>query len=63
MTDNAHGRRSATSAPVDPRNPGDAYLQNEIDTNRRDEYRLIGKALIALVFVAVLVVVRVVFFE
>jgi hypothetical protein len=63
MTDSAHGRRSASSEPVDPRNPGDAYLQNEIDTNRRDEYRLIGKALIALLFVAVLVAIRVVFFQ
>ena len=63
MTDNAHGRRSASSEPVDPRNPGTAYLQNEIDTNRRGEFRLIGKAFIALIFVAVLVVIRVVFFQ
>jgi cell division protein FtsL len=37
-------------------------LQREIDANRRSEFGLIPKALIAALVVAVLVVIRVVFF-
>jgi Flp pilus assembly pilin Flp len=37
-------------------------LQDEIDANRRAEYGLIPKALVALLVVGVLVVIRVVFF-
>jgi cell division protein FtsL len=38
-------------------------LQAEIDADRRAEYSLIPKALIALLVVAVLVAIRVVFFS
>lgn len=38
-------------------------LQEEIDANRRSEFKLIPKALIALAVVAVLTVIRVVFFS
>lgn len=48
--------------PVDLRNPGNAFLQQEIDTNRRTERWLIGKAAIALAIVGVLVAIRQVFF-
>jgi hypothetical protein len=48
--------------PTDPRNPGDAFLQNEIDENRASERVLVPKALIAFAFVALLVIVREVFF-
>ena len=48
--------------PVDPRNPGDAFLQEEIDRNRSGEWVLIPKAALALAFVVVLVVIREVFF-
>jgi Flp pilus assembly pilin Flp len=37
-------------------------LQEEIDANRRAEYGLLPKALIALLVISVLVVIRVVFF-
>jgi hypothetical protein len=67
----AHGRRSAgappadrpVEPPADPRNPGDAFLQREIDDNRRSELWLIPKAVLALAIVAVLVVIREVFFR
>lgn len=48
--------------PTDPRNPGDAFLQQEIDENRLSERALIPQALIAFAFVAVLVIVREIFF-
>lgn len=38
-------------------------LQDEIDANRRSEYGLIPKALVALLVVGVLVAIRVVFFS
>jgi hypothetical protein len=44
--------------PLDPRNPGDEYIQRELDDDRRGEWKLLPKTAIALVFVAVLVVVR-----
>ena len=50
------------SAPVDPRNPGDAFLQAEIDDNRAGEWKLVPKAAIALAFVVILVVIRETFF-
>lgn len=50
------------SAPADPRNPGDAFLQDEIDRNRAGEWILLVKAGIALAFVVILVIVREVFF-
>ena len=46
----------------DIRNPGDAFIQAEIDSNRRYEWLLIPKAIIALGVVAVLVVIRQLFF-
>lgn len=65
------GRHGAGSAPqddpigvpADPRNPGDEFLQREIDDNRRSEYWLIPKAVLALAVVAALVVIREVFFR
>ncbi len=66
-----HGRRAAgaargdgaTDLPTDPRNPGDEFLQREIDVNRRSELWLIPKAALALAIVAALIVVREVFFR
>ncbi len=57
-------RHSARSGHViaDVRNPGDAFIQAEIDSNRRYEWLLIPKAFVALLVVAVLVVIRQVFF-
>jgi hypothetical protein len=40
-----------------------AALQNEIDDNRRSEYRLLPYGGIALLVIAAIVVVRVVFFS
>lgn len=48
--------------PVDPRNPGNDFLQQELEANRRSERWLVLKAFIALALVAVLVIVREVFF-
>ena len=50
-------------APADPRNPGHEFLQREIDDNRRSEFWLIPKAVLALAVVAVLIVIREVFFR
>ena len=64
MTEHSHGRRSnETGIPVDSRNPGDAYLQRELDDNRRGEFALVWKTVVALAFVAVLVAIRVIFFS
>ena len=59
-----HGKHALDPAaePVDRRNPGSEFLQREIDENRTGEYRLIGVAVLALAVVAVLVVIREVFF-
>jgi hypothetical protein len=59
-----HGRRSVAEPvqPVDPRNPSDAFLAEEIESNRRAERWLVPKAILALAIVAVLVVIREVFF-
>ena len=56
-----HSSRSIIE-PVDLRNPGDAFLQQEINANRRTERWLIGKAAIALAIVGILVTIRQVFF-
>lgn len=58
------GRRVAAepSVPVDRRNPGDEYLSREIEQNRRAEFWLIPKAVLALAIVAALVVIRQVYF-
>lgn len=49
--------------PNDPRNPGDSYLQQEIDENRRHERWLVPKALLAIALVVVLVIIRQVYFS
>jgi hypothetical protein len=49
-------------SPVDRRDPGADFLQQELEANRRSERWLVLKAFIALALVAVLVVVREVFF-
>ncbi|GHD48818.1 hypothetical protein [Mycetocola manganoxydans] len=46
----------------DPRHPGDAFLQAEIDENRAGERALVPKTVIAIAFVVLLVVVRELFF-
>ena len=46
----------------DIRNPGDAFIQAEIDSNRRYEWLLIPKALVAFAVVAALVTIRQMFF-
>jgi len=46
----------------DPRHPSDAFLQAEIERDRRHEHVLIPKTILALVVVAALVVIRQVFF-
>jgi hypothetical protein len=53
---------SAEVLPVDPRDPGDDFLRQEIESNRRSERWLVLKGLIALLLVAVLVAIRQVFF-
>ncbi|MEP6479620.1 MAG: hypothetical protein ABJB03_09535 [Rhodoglobus sp.] len=52
----------APIVPLDRRDPGDDFLQQEIESNRRAEGWLVLKAFIALGLVAALVVVRQVFF-
>lgn len=61
----AHGRRAASEpiVPVDLRNPGDAFLAQEIEANRRAEAWLIPKAILAFAIVAALVVLRAAFFH
>ena len=56
-----HAARSLVE-PVDRRNPGNVFLQQEIDANRIAERWLVPKALIAMTVVGVLVAVREVFF-
>ena len=53
---------AADIAVDDLRDPGDAYIQAEIDSNRRYEWLLVPKAFIALAVVVVLVVIRQLFF-
>jgi hypothetical protein len=57
------GRNTVSQTPNDPRDPGDSYLQNEIDENRRHERWLVLKALLAIAVVAVLVIIRQVYFQ
>lgn len=67
---NVHGDASSPArhsggsslAVADIRDPGDAFIQAEIDSNRRYEWLLIPKAIIAFAIVAALVVVRQLFF-
>ena len=53
---------SGEPTPVDPTIPNAAVIQNELDRDRRHERVLIPKAIVALAFVAVLVVIRQLFF-
>jgi hypothetical protein len=48
--------------PENRRRPSDAYLWQELDSDRLGERVLILKAIIALAFVGVLIVIRQVFF-
>ena len=64
LADSAPARHSRTLVAVaDIRNPGDAYVQAEIDSNRRFEWLLPLKALLSLAFVLALVAIRVLFFS
>jgi hypothetical protein len=47
---------------IDPRHPDAALIQRELDRDRRHEWVLIPKTLLALAVVAVLVVIRQLFF-
>ncbi len=55
--------KPAPGAPNDLRDPGDSYLQQEIDENRRHERWLVPKALLAIGVVVVLVIIRQVYFS
>jgi hypothetical protein len=48
--------------PLDPRNPGDAYLQAELDRDRRRERFLLLQTVVAVAVIAVIVVIRQAFF-
>lgn len=54
--------KTAPDAPNDRRDPGDSYLQQEIDENRRHERWLVPKALLAIGLVVVLIIIRQVYF-
>jgi hypothetical protein len=60
---NNRGGAPHAQVVVDQRNPGRAFLQAEIDANRRFEWLLPLKALLALVVVLVFVVIRRLYFE
>ncbi len=47
---------------IDPKHPDASFIQDEIDADRKHEWVLVPKAIIALAVVAVLVVIRQVFF-
>jgi hypothetical protein len=48
--------------PISLRHPGEAFLRQEIEEDRKAEHILVLRGLIALALVAVLIVVRQVFF-
>jgi hypothetical protein len=62
--DAAPARHSAHDEIVvdDVKDPGDAFIQAELDSNRRYEWLLIPKALVGFGIVAILIVIRQVFF-
>jgi hypothetical protein len=64
MTSSSSSKTAAHSAdnPADPTHPDAAFLQRELDRDRKGEWVLIPKTLIALGVVAVLVVIRQLFF-
>jgi hypothetical protein len=47
---------------ADPKHPDVAFIQRELDADRKHEWVLVPKAIIAVLVVAVLVVIRQVFF-
>lgn len=47
---------------LDPRHPSAEFIQRELDRDRKHEWVLVPKAFIALAVVAVLVVIRQLFF-
>jgi hypothetical protein len=53
---------NAESRPADLRHPDVAFIERELERDRRHEWVLIPKAIIALAVVAVLVVIRQLFF-
>jgi hypothetical protein len=61
-TGGSRSRRNAETMLVDPQHPDDAFIQRELDRDRKREWYLIPKAFIALAIVAVLVVIRQLFF-
>jgi len=64
LADGAPARHSRELVAVaDIRNPGDAYVQAEIDSNRRFEWLLPLKALLALGVVLAIIVIRKLYFE
>ena len=63
LADSAPSRHSEKLAVGDIRNPGDAFIQAEIDSNRRFEWLLPLKALAAAGVVLLLVVIRKLYFE
>lgn len=64
LADAAPARHSRKLVAVaDIRHPGDAYVQAEIDSNRRFEFLLPLKALLSLGVVLLLVIIRIVYFE
>ena len=63
MTVKAKHSMRSTIEPTDARNPGDDYLRAELQRDRRTERWIAMKAVIAIAAVAVLVIIRQVFFE
>ena len=62
----ADGASAATSSadilPISTDYPGDAYLRDEIDRNRKKEGWLVLYGVISLALVAVLITIRLLFF-
>jgi hypothetical protein len=48
--------------PADPRHPDAEFIQRELDRDRKREWFLVPKTIIALAIVAALVVIRQLFF-
>jgi hypothetical protein len=61
MTSSRHSTRVQV-IPSDLRNPGEDFLRQEIEQNRRAERRVVGKAVVAVALVVVLVIIREVVF-
>jgi hypothetical protein len=59
---NSHRATDPAAPPVDPKDPGNAFIWSEIRSDRRGERILFPKALVALAFIAVIVIVRQAFF-